>query len=361
MTATSPRATHLDLFSGIAGFALAARWAGYETVQFCEIDSFCQTVIAKNFPGVPIHDDITNFDGRPFRGRIGLLTGGFPCQQISVAGGGEGLIKADGTPTDKSGLWFELLRVIRECRPDRIVVENVPALRTRGIDTVLEGLEEAGYTCWPLVVGADDVGATHRRKRVWIVGVANSYNSQPCSGNKTIFTRRHSVVTRGNSMGDTSHKQSDIGGLEGLAETSGRSECVRSAVSDAGAELADADSSGRREPGRCESVSAEQLATECACGDLVCNQRATFDMFPPGPDDMDGWRRVHPQYWPVELEIHGALNGIPGWVVRSQVGKRREILKGLGNSIVPQVAYCIICALDSATSTPISANPTSNL
>ena len=96
---------HLDLFSGIGGFALAARWAGFETIGFCEIDKYAQKVLKKNFPGIPIYEDVTKLNGSQFKD-IYLLTGGFPCQDISIAGKGAGI---EG---ERSGLWSELHRII---------------------------------------------------------------------------------------------------------------------------------------------------------------------------------------------------------------------------------------------------------
>lgn len=176
----------LDLFSGIGGFSLAARWTGcMETVAFCEIDPFCQKVLAHHWPGVPIFDDIKQLTAESLRqrgiGDIDIITGGFPCQDLSSAGKGEGLAGS------RSGLWFELLRVIEDVRPRWVVCENVPAIRTKpgigtdtAIDTVLSGLEQAGYSCRSLVVGAEDVGAPHRRKRVWIL--AHSGGSTGAAG-----------------------------------------------------------------------------------------------------------------------------------------------------------------------------------
>ena len=134
---------HLDLFSGIGGFALAAKWIGITTTQFVEVDPFCQKVLQKNFPGVPIHDDVTTFTAP--RGVFDIATGGYPCQDNSLANPrGKGL---DG---DRSGLWFEMLRVIDECRPKMVVVENVPPSRNRRWDeTVRRGLEELDYKTKP--------------------------------------------------------------------------------------------------------------------------------------------------------------------------------------------------------------------
>ncbi len=101
---------HLDLFSGIGGFALAARWIGWQTVAFCEIEPYCRKILAKNFPGVPIHDDIHNVEGSEYRGRIQLVTGGFPCQPHSVAGSRRGR-------DDARHLWPAFARIIEEARP----------------------------------------------------------------------------------------------------------------------------------------------------------------------------------------------------------------------------------------------------
>jgi DNA (cytosine-5)-methyltransferase 1 len=158
--------THLSLFAGIGGIDLGLSRAGSRCVGMVEIDPFCRAVLAKNFPGVPLFQDVRSFDARAFAGSVDLVAGGFPCQDISVAGKGAGI---DGA---RSGLWSEMLRVVREVRPAWVLAENVPALRTRGADRVLGDLEGEGYACWPLLVGAGDVGAPHRRQRVWIVAHA---------------------------------------------------------------------------------------------------------------------------------------------------------------------------------------------
>jgi DNA (cytosine-5)-methyltransferase 1 len=156
--------THIDLFSGIGGFALAARWAGLKTVQFVEIDPFCSRVLAKNFPGVPIHDDIKTFKWtgeRPF-----ILTGGFPCQPFSCAG-------KRGGKEDARYLWPEMLRVVSEAKPTWVIGENVRGLLTieRGMvfEHLLLELEVLGYETEALVIPACAVNAPHRRDRVWIV------------------------------------------------------------------------------------------------------------------------------------------------------------------------------------------------
>ena len=155
----------LDLFSGIGGFSLAASWVWQDELEiagFCEIDKYAQKVLQKNFPGVPIHEDITKLDGKDFK-NIDLITGGFPCQDISVAGKGAGI---EGS---RSGLWSEMHRIIGEVRPRFALIENVPMLTIRGGTRVISDLAEIGYDAEWTIMGADDVGAWHRRKRIWIV------------------------------------------------------------------------------------------------------------------------------------------------------------------------------------------------
>src|SRR5215831_16662165 len=159
------RRTHLDLFSGIGGFALAASWAGYETVLFCEIDRFCQAVLRKNFPGVPIHDDVRTLAAEHVPGPVDLLTGGFPCQPVSVAGQRRG-------DADDRWLWPEMARVVGEVRPRYVLAENVPGLIGMALDGCLADLEGLGYACRAVIVPACAVGAWHRRDRVWIVAHA---------------------------------------------------------------------------------------------------------------------------------------------------------------------------------------------
>lgn len=168
---------HLDLFSGIGGFALAARRVGWETVGFCEIEPYCQKVLAKNFPGVPIHDDIQTYTAA--RGAFDIITGGFPCQDISLAG------KQTGIEGERSGLWSELARIIGEVRPSYAVLENVAALlsgdRGRWFQRVLGDLAEIGYDCEWHCIPASAVGAPHQRDRVWIIAYPkrNQLRQQP--------------------------------------------------------------------------------------------------------------------------------------------------------------------------------------
>ena len=154
----------LDLFSGIGGFSLGLRMAGgFETVGFCEIDRFCQKVLEKNFPGVPIYSDIKSIN---HNGTVDVITGGYPCQPFSEAG----LRKGE---EDHRHLWPEMLNVIRGKRPDWVIAENVAGHVSLGLDNVLSDLEACGYTCQSFVIPACAVGAQHRRDRVWAIANAN--------------------------------------------------------------------------------------------------------------------------------------------------------------------------------------------
>lgn len=154
---------HLDLFSGIGGFALAAQMVGgIKTVAFCEREPYAQRVLKKHWPDVPICNDIHEMKGNDY-GTIDLITGGFPCQPYSLAG------KRRGNEDDRA-LWPQMLRVIREARPRWVLGENVPGIITMALDGVLDDLENEGYACQTLSIPACAVGAKHKRQRIWIIG-----------------------------------------------------------------------------------------------------------------------------------------------------------------------------------------------
>ena len=153
----------LDLFSGIGGFSLGLERAGMKTVAFCEVDKKCQAVLRKHWPNVPIFDDVSTLRGKDIEEKIDVICGGFPCQDISLAGKGAGL---EGK---RSGLWSEFKRLIEEIKPKYAIIENVSALRSRGLDQVLREISEIGYDAEWHCITASSVGAPHRRDRIWIV------------------------------------------------------------------------------------------------------------------------------------------------------------------------------------------------
>jgi DNA (cytosine-5)-methyltransferase 1 len=162
--------THLDLFSGIGGFALAAGWAGFKTIGFCEIDKFCQGVLKKHWPKTPIHENIKELRGGAYAGCT-LLTGGFPCQPFSQAG------KRRGKEDDRH-LWPEMLRIIKEAKPCWIIGENVAGIIHMELDQVCSDLEACGYEVQPLIIPACGVDAPHRRYRVWIIANNNKIGNK---------------------------------------------------------------------------------------------------------------------------------------------------------------------------------------
>ena len=182
--------THASLFSGIGGAELAASWMGWSNLFHCELNPFCRKVLEYWFPNSTSYGDITTTDFTPWRGKIGILTGGFPCQPFSLAGSRRGA-------EDDRYLWPHMLRAIREVQPAWVVGENVAGILTMVqpgeavdvagqaslfgesdlcrteqqyvIETVCQDLEREGYSVQPFVIPACAVGAPHRRDRVWIV------------------------------------------------------------------------------------------------------------------------------------------------------------------------------------------------
>lgn len=162
----------LDIFSGIGGFSLGLERAGMRTVAFCEIDPYCRAVLAKHWPNVPCYDDVRTLTAERLAadGIVpDVICGGFPCQDISVAGKGAGLAG------ERSGLWSEYARLIGEVRPAYVIVENVSALRSRGLSRVLGDLAALWYDAEWHCIPASAVGAPHQRDRIWII-------ANPCDG-----------------------------------------------------------------------------------------------------------------------------------------------------------------------------------
>ena len=160
----------LDLFSGIGGFSLGLERAGMRTVAFCEIDPFCQRVLHKHWPNIPCYEDVTKL--RMPAGFADVVCGGFPCQDISVAGKGAGL------SGERSGLWREFARVIGEVRPSYVIVENVSGLLARGLGELLGDLATLGFDAEWHCIPAAALGAPHQRDRVWIIAYAHGHGLQ---------------------------------------------------------------------------------------------------------------------------------------------------------------------------------------
>ena len=217
----------LDGFAGIGGFSYAAHRivGGFETTQFIEIDKFCQKLLAKRFPNIPIHDDVRTFTAN--LGEFDVFCSGFPCQDISVAGLQKGITKET-----RSGLFFEVIRIIRMVRPKFVILENVAAILNNGLDIVLGELSEAGYDAEWAIVSCEDMGGCHRRQRWWCVAYPKNRdeftdsNSIGCGGGsserRTISERQFlQREQRGSEMGSktqgcsSSSSDSNSKGMEG--------------------------------------------------------------------------------------------------------------------------------------------------
>jgi len=155
----------LDIFSGIGGFSIGLEASGLQTVAFCEINPFCRKILTRHWPSVPIFTDITTINKEDLKtlSRIDVIAGGFPCQDISVAG------KQKGITAKRSGLWKEFMRLINEIRPKYAIIENVANLRSKGLISVLQDLWEIGYNAEWHCIPASAFGAPHRRDRIWII------------------------------------------------------------------------------------------------------------------------------------------------------------------------------------------------
>jgi DNA (cytosine-5)-methyltransferase 1 len=289
---------HLDLFSGIGGFALAAKWAGFRTVAFVERDAYCQKVLEKNWPGVAIYGDICQFNGRSLT-PISLLTGGFPCQPFSVAGERRG-------KADDRYLWPEMLRVIRATEPDWVIGENVAGLDGLGLDDCISDLEAIGYeVAPPLEIPACAVDARHVRNRIWILANSYSFRSRASGASRVESSAAASLTAAGEQSDLVAYATSE------LRNGTMRSRNGRIGPTDCGEDVANANKPRLqgRISGELQECSDERIAW-------------TSDSRPGGP-----------AAWPVEPNVGRVANGIPN---------RTHRLKGLGNAIVPQVAYQII-------------------
>jgi len=281
----------LDLFSGIGGFSLGLeRTGGFETVAFCEIEPFPRKVLKKHWPEVPCYEDVSKLTG-DILARDGIavdvITGGFPCQDISCAGKKAGI--GEGT---RSGLWSEIVRLIGELSPRYVIVENVAALLAGPSDKrggwfgrILSDLAECGYDAEWRVISAASVGAPHRRNRVWVVAYPNSRNGKSSEGQRPRVW--------GPAVG----------------------------------ERADAHSSGPSTKSKIVANASSQ------------RQQGQGQPFQPISQAQDQNRQASilgsvgkPQEWLPEPDVGRVANGVPSRVDR---------LKGLGNAVVPQIPELI--------------------
>ena len=231
----------LDLFSGIAGFSYAAEKivGGYKTTQFVEKDSYCQSVIRKNFPNTPIHDDIRTFTAKP--GQFDVFTIGFPCQDLSVAGKQRGI-----NDKTRSGLFYESIRLLREVRPRFALFENVRNLlsheKGQTFQEVLFQIAKAGYDAEWSVISARDLGACHLRERIWIVAYTNDYGSST-SKRIRVDDKTNSITQEGQNKTSKSERSSNPRDSRTFQQTSETSD-----TSNTNSSRAQSNSEGLEEP-----------------------------------------------------------------------------------------------------------------
>lgn len=199
----------LHLFAGAGGGILGGMPLGHTCVCAVEIEPYCRKVLLQRqrdgiLPKFPIWDDVRTFDGRPWRGKVDVVCGGFPCQDISCAGKGAGIGGA------RSGLWSEFARIVSEVRPRYVFVENSPMLALRGLGRVLGNLSEIGYDAEWIVMGADDCGAPHRRKRMWILAHSRRGSGRGDFGRESRRLRRGQAEELGELNSDKAVRPSEI-------------------------------------------------------------------------------------------------------------------------------------------------------
>jgi DNA (cytosine-5)-methyltransferase 1 len=332
------------LFNGIGGFALAAHWMGWENYMHCEIDPFCNRVMNKHFPNSIQHEDIRKTDFTSYRGTIDLLTGGWPCQPVSTAGKRLG-------KSDVRYLWPHNIRAIREIQPGWVVGENVRGLTNweGGIlfDEVQADLETEGYEVLPFLLPAAGVNAPHRRDRIWFI--AYSANA----GLENLRRRREDEIFESGIIADASmfrcegefltwqalqrqkqtcgeagpghHKEGDATNSQGVGERESTNETYT------------IPEGGQTWP-KLGSLGGGGLITHTAgIGGVQSECQPTTGQF-----NKTDW-----QQFPTQAPVRNGNDGIPDRLAGITVPRwRREGIKALGNSIVPQVALQIFKAIE---------------
>ena len=354
----APLLTVIDLFSGIGGFSLGlSQTGGFRTEAFCEIESYPQEILKKHWPGVPIYDDIKELtserlvsDGIP---AIDVITGGFPCQDISNAG------KQAGIEGSRSGLWGEFARLIGEIRPKYAIVENVSALlsgdRGQWFGAVLRDLARIGYDARWGCISAADCGALHLRNRVWVLAYPNeAHSTRKCLssgfekaltgvGNRSAYkgSEQYVAYPNGSQVGNPQHD-----GLSAASRGGGAQETVREESERAHQSLDTPRTGGVRTSGQYVAYPS------------VIRQQGQGEPFDPSGQKKAAKRKAVGsvdgcvgEIGSFESYMGGSPHGVSAWLDGSwEQGlgrtttnpKNRSVrLKALGNSIVPQIVTAI--------------------
>ena len=317
----------LALFAGAGGGILGGKLLGWRTVCAVEWDAYARDVlVARQNDGClapfPVWDNVCSFAGHPWRGIVDVVSGGFPCQDISCAGKGAGI---DG---ERSGMWVEMARIIGEVRPRFVFVENSPMLTSRGLGTVLGDLASLGYDARWGVLGAVHAGAPHKRDRIWILAYPPQLQCHGRDDHAGISMGGEPVSESGNGGGEV--KVADTTSTQNHAQR-GYCECGRNAM-------------GRNQEATQQDHRAPDNELPCGCcGDVADTLRQGLEgvKCPSGTNEARRqeshgstaqcgglWWRSDPAEWPTESRVGRVVDGVAARVDR---------LKAIGNGQVPAV------------------------
>ena len=296
----------LALFAGAGGGILGGKLLGWRTVCAVEWNPYAAAVLcARQNDGIltpfPIWDDVQTFDGNAWRGRVDVVSGGFPCQDISAAGKGAGI---DGA---RSGMWSHMARIVGEVRPRYVLVENSPMLTSRGLGRVLGDLASLGYDARWGVLGAIDAGAPHKRERIWIL--ANARHLQGRNWTKSSAKESTSLAGHGFDSAHSDASGARLEGHDGGEFAQGSSQRVGNDVGEMGASLANTLRAGQPRPGEHWYASDPAETRE-------------------GETD-HAWAERVGHIWGIECAVGRVAHG---------VAYRMDRLTAIGNGQVPSVA-----------------------
>lgn len=330
----------LHLFAGAGGGILAGQLRGNRCVCAVEREPYAQAVLVARqndgtFPPFAIWDDVCTFDGRPWRNIVDVVAGGFPCQDISAAGAGEGI---DG---ERSGLWAQMARIIREIQPIRVEVENSPMLTSRGLGRVLGDLAAMGFDAEWGVVSAADTGAPHLRERIWILANARSGRRDRADGRQVEQPRRAETERRSEALADADSESGGQGRSDHAAQGARGWNVDRGGVV---SDVSDAlrDRRGQRpdqqEPERW-SCGAPDLGDDGPQEHVADAVREREQRIVAGGTDAQVWKE------PSERQDRPRGYGFGRWPVEPGMGRvvdgmanRAHRIRALGNGQVPRVA-----------------------
>ena len=293
----------LDLFSGIGGFSLGLERAGMKTIAFCEKDKFCQKVLKKHWPDVPVFEDIAKLKGEMIHETIDLICGGFPCQPFSVAGKRKG-------KEDNRHLWPEMFRIIQETNPSWVIGENVAGIINLELEQVCTDLEGEGYEVQPFIIPACAVNAPHRRDRIWIIANAAGKRCYNRANN-----RQERYILRDKNW-DAKKSKSERK----------RRKC---GIGEINTDVANTRYIGQEKP-EIETMGSEQLCiNDSDSEETKCEQSGNAWTGGEGFTNNISWN----ENW---IEVATRLCGMD-----ARIPNRLDRLKSLGNSVVPQIVEII--------------------